>query len=255
MQKTLRATYIIIFLLVLYLPIAILVGNSLNLSVYGVKWEGFTIKWYQKALDNFALMEALKNSLILAFTSALCTSIIATISALSFYMYRYIGRKVIYFSIQVMIVLPDIIVGIGLLFLFTLLQIELGYFTLLIGHIALSLPFTVITVFAGFKGLDKNVIEVAKDLGATDYQIFLKIILPIILPNIMSAYLIAFTLSLDDVLVSYFVSGANYEILPLVIYSLARLGVKPEVNAVCTLMLLFSILLIGLSQALIRKKL
>ena len=254
MNKTLKTTYIIVFLLILYLPIAILVANSFNSSAYGITWEGFSIKWYQKALGNFTLMEALKNSLILAFTSALCTSIIATISAFSFYKYRYIGRKIIYFLVQVTIILPDIVMGIGLLFLFVLLKIELGYFTLLISHIALSLPFATITIFIGFKGLDKNILEAGKDLGASDYQVFSKIIFPIIVPNIISAYLIAFTLSLDDVLVSYFVSGASYEILPLVIYSLARLGIKPEVNALCTLMLLLPIFFIALSQALIKKK-
>ena len=254
MSKTLRLTYVIVFLLVLYFPIVTLVANSFNSSVYSIKWEGFSIRWYQKAIENFALMEALKNSLILAFTSALCTSIIATMSAFSFYKYRYAGRKVIYCLIQTMVVLPDIIIGISLLLLFILLNMELGYFTLLISHISLSLPFAIITISMGFKGLDKNIIEAGKDLGASDYGVFSKIIFPTIFPNIISAYLIAFTLSLDDVLVSYFVSGPNYEILPLVIYSLAKLGIKPEVNALCTFMLLLSILFILLSHSLIRRK-
>ena len=154
-----------------------------------------------------------------------------------------------------MIVLPDIIIGIGLLLLFVLLKVELGYFTLLISHISLSLPFAIIIIFIGFKRLDRNILEAGKDLGASDYEVLSKIIFPIIFPNIVSAYLIAFTLSLDDVLVSHFVSGSNYEILPLVIYSLAKFGIKTEVNALCTFMLLLSILFVGLSQTLMRKKL
>jgi spermidine/putrescine transport system permease protein len=197
----------------------------------------------------------LKNSLILAFTSALSTTIIATIAAFSFYRYLYLGRKVVYFFIQIMIMFPDIILGISLLLLFIILNIELGYFTLLIAHVSLGLPFAIITVYMGFQGLDRNIIEAGKDLGASDYEVFFKIILPIIFPNLISAYLIAFTLSLDDVVISYFVSAPNYEILPLIIYSMAKLGVKPEVNAVCTFMLLLSVVFITISQTLIRKKL
>ena len=149
---------------------------------------------------------------------------------------------------------PDIILGVSLLFLFILFNFELGFYTLLISHIILALPFSIITIFSGFRGLDKNIIEVGRDLGASDYDILRKLIIPIISPNIIAAFLIAFTLSLDDVLVSYFVSGPQYEILPLTIFSLARTGIKPEVNAICTLMLLISIFLILLSQILLRKK-
>ena len=149
---------------------------------------------------------------------------------------------------------PDIILGVSLLLLFILFDFELGFYTLLISHITLALPFATITVFSGFRGLNKNIIEVGRDLGASDYDILKKLIIPIILPNIIAAFLIAFTLSLDDVLVSYFVSGTQYEILPLTIFSLARMGTKPEVNAICTLMLLISIFLISLSQILLRKK-
>ena len=255
MSNTLRLTYIIIFLLTLYFPIAMLVANSFNLSLYSIEWEGFTLNWYKEVIENFGLMIALKNSLILAFTSALSTTIIATIAAFSFYRYLYVGRKVVYFFIQIMIMFPDIILGISLLLLFIILNIELGYFTLLISHISLALPFAVITVYMGFQGLDRNIIEAGKDLGASDYEVFFKIILPIIFPNLISAYLIAFTLSLDDVVISYFVSAPNYEILPLIIYSMAKLGVKPEVNAVCTFMLLLSVVFITISQTLIRKKL
>jgi spermidine/putrescine transport system permease protein len=149
---------------------------------------------------------------------------------------------------------PDIILGISLLLLFILFDFELGFYTLLISHITLALPFATITVFSGFRGLNKNIIEVGRDLGASDYDILKKLIIPIISPNIIAAFLIAFTLSLDDVLVSYFVSGPQYEILPLTIFSLARMGTKPEVNAICTLMLLISVFLIMLSQILLRKK-
>ena len=254
MAKKLKLIYLSIFLLILYFPITTLVVNSFNYSTHSIRWEGFTFKWYIKLFDNFALIEAMKNSLVLGFLSATCASIIAIIASFSFYKYKYLGRKTIYFFIQIMIMFPDIILGVSLLFLFILFNFELGFYTLLISHIVLALPFSIITIFSGFRGLNKNIIEVGRDLGASDYDIFRKLIIPIILPNIIAAFLIAFTLSLDDVLVSYFVSGPQYEILPLTIFSLARMGIKPEVNAICTLMLLISIIFILLSQILLRKK-
>jgi spermidine/putrescine transport system permease protein len=228
--------------------------NSFNDSRISVEWKGFTLKWYFKLFENFAMIESMKNSMLLAFLSAICTCIIATIASFSFYRYKYIGRKIIYFFIQIMIMFPDIILGVSLLFLFVLLNFELGFTTLLISHITLALPFAIITIFAGFKGLDKNTIEVGRDLGASDFNILKRIIIPLILPNILAAFLISLTLSLDDVLVSYFVSGPQFEILPLTIFSYARIGVRLEVNAICTLMLIISIFFIVLSQTLLKGK-
>jgi spermidine/putrescine transport system permease protein len=253
MINALRLTYAVVFLLILYFPIAILVANSFNLSTYSVAWEGFTLKWYYNVIDNFALKDALKNSIILAVTSALCATIIGVITAFGFYRYKYVGRKVMYFFVQMMIMFPDILLGVSLLLLFVMLNIELGYITLLIAHISLVLPFVIITIFIGFKDLDSDIIDAGKDLGASDYEVFYKIILRAIFPNILSAYLIAFTLSLDDVIVSYFVSGPHYEILPLALYSFAKLGFKPEVNALCTFMLVTSVIFILISQTIMRK--
>ena len=252
MIKKIKYIYLVTFIFILYFPISILVMNSFNDSKISVKWGNLTFKWYLKLFDNFAMIESMKNSMLLAFLSATCTSIIATIASFSFYRYRYFGRKIIYFFIQIMIMFPDIILGVSLLFLFVLLNFELGFTTLLISHITLALPFAIITVFAGFKGLDKNIIEVGRDLGASDFDILKRVIIPLILPNILAAFLISFTLSLDDVLVSYFVSGPQFEILPLTIFSYARVGVKPEVNAICTLMLIISVLFILLSQTLLK---
>ena len=252
MIKKIKYIYLVTFIFILYFPISILVMNSFNDSKISVKWEGFTLKWYFKLFNNFTMIESMKNSMLLAFLSAICTSIIATIASFSFYRYRYFGRKIIYFFIQIMIMFPDIILGVSLLFLFVLLNFELGFTTLLISHITLALPFAIITIFAGFKGLDKNIIEVGRDLGASDFGILKRVIIPLLLPNILAAFLISFTLSLDDVLVSYFVSGSQFEILPLTIFSYARIGVKPEVNAICTLMLIISVFFILLSQTLLK---
>ncbi len=254
MLKKLKLIYLSIFLLVLYFPISMLVVNSFNHSAYSIKWEGFTFKWYFQVLNNYALMDAMRNSIVLALITTILASVIATIISFSFYRYKYFGRKISYFFVQIMIMFPDIILGVSLLFLFVLLNIELGFYTLLFAHITLVLPFAIITIFAGLRRLDKNLVEVGRDLGASDYEILKKLIIPIISPNILAASLITFTLSLDDVLVSYFVSGPQYEILPLKIFSLARIGTKPEVNAICSLMLVTSVLLIFLSQIILKQK-
>ena len=253
MLRNLKIIYLTLFIFILYFPISILVINSFNHSIYSVKWEGFTLKWYWKLFENYTLIEATKNSILLASISAIITCIIGTIISFSFYRYEYYGRKVNYFLIQIMTMFPDIILGISLLFVFMLFNIELGFKTLLISHITLALPFAILIIFSGFQKLDQNLIEAGKDLGANDYEILKKLIIPIILPNILAAALITFTLSLDDVLVSYFVSGPQYEILPLKIFSLARIGTKPEVNAICSVILCSSVLLIFLSQIILRK--
>lgn len=253
MLQKLKIIYLSIFIFILYSPISILVINSFNHSIYSVKWEGFTLKWYYKLLKNYTLIEATKNSIFLASISTITTCIIGTIISFSFYRYEYYGRKINYLLIQIMTMFPDIILGISLLFVFMLFNLELGFKTLFISHITLALPFAILIIFSGFQGLDQNLIEAARDLGANDYKILKKLIIPIILPNILAAALITFTLSLDDVLVSYFVSGPEYEILPIKIFALAKIGTKPEVNAICSVILCSSILLIFLSQIILKK--
>ncbi|MFQ3306897.1 MAG: spermidine/putrescine transport system permease protein [Candidatus Midichloriaceae bacterium] len=253
MQKIVRSVYILLFLAVLYFPIITLVANSFNSSLYGVKWEGFTFFWYLKAIKNEALIDAFKNSLILSLASAFCSIGLGGLCAFGFYRYKYLGRKFLYFFVQFMISFPDIILGVSLLLLFILINLKLGFVSLLISHIILCLPFVIIIILSGFRDLDKNIIEAGIDLGASDFMVLRKIILPNIFPNIVSAFLVSVTLSLDDVIISYFVSGPDYQILPLVIYSLARQGIKPEVNAVCSFVLIVSFIFILLSQIIVRR--
>ena len=144
--------------------------------------------------------------------------------------------------------------AIALLILFITLGIELGYISLLIAHITFCLPFVIISVFSRLKGMDMSVTEAARDLGANEWQVFSKIILPMILPAVASGWLLSFTLSIDDVIVSSFVTGPGYEILPLKIYSMVRVGVSPEVNAISTLLFVGSVVLIVISQLLLRKR-
>ena len=240
-MRKLKLIYLTIFLTILYLPIAVLIINSFNNSLYSIRWEGFTLKWYDKLFKNFALIESVQNSLILGFLSSLCSLIIGVIISFGLYKYKYFGSEIIYFLIQMMFVLPDSILGVSLLIFFILIGFQLGFYTLLISHVILSLPFSILIIFSGFKELNKELIEASKDLGASDYEILKKIIIPIIFPNITIAFIISFSLSLDDALVSYFVSGPQYEIFPLIIFSLTRIGIKPEINAACALILFIAV--------------
>ena len=246
--------YVALLLLILYCPILVLMINSFNLSKYSVNWAGFTLDWYKNILQNKALIQASINSIKVSITSATIATIIGGLSAISFLKYNYFGKKFLKSSLYITLVIPDIILGISFLTLFVLLKVKLGFVSLLISHIALSLPFVVITILIRLNNFNINIIEAAKDLGAGDFCIFLKIILPLIFPSILSAWIIAFTLSFDDVIISYFVSGPSYDILPLLIFSMAKIGAKPEVNAVCTIILCFSILFVIISQLLLIKK-
>lgn len=254
MKSAVQKLYVFVFLLILYCPIVVLIINSFNTSKYGTKFAGFTLDWYEKIFENSILIQSSFNSLTIAITSATITIIICAFSAANFLKYSYIGKNLLKSFLYITLIIPDIVLGISFLILFIFLKVKLGFLSLLISHVAFSLPFVVITILTRLSDFNLNLIEAARDLGATDFYIFIKIIIPSILPALLSAWLIAFTLSFDDVIVSYFTSGPSYTTLPLVIFSMAKIGIKPEVNAICTIILFASLILLIASQLIIRKK-
>lgn len=149
---------------------------------------------------------------------------------------------------------PDIVMAISLLALFLVVGFQLGFFTLLIAHITFCLPFVVVTVYSRLNGFDVKMLEAAKDLGASEWVILKQIILPLAKPAVAAGWLLSFTLSLDDVIISSFVTGPTYEILPLKIYSMVKVGISPEVNALATIMLVVSLILVGISQLIAKDK-
>jgi spermidine/putrescine transport system permease protein len=149
---------------------------------------------------------------------------------------------------------PEIIMGIALLVLFVLIKLPLGFWTLLITHVTFSLPFVVITLFTRLVGFNKHIVEASKDLGANEFATFRYIILPMLMPAVLAGWLLSFTISMDDVIGSFFVAGPSFEVLPLRVYSMVRLGVRPEVNALSTIMFVFSLVLVIISQLLLREK-
>lgn len=247
----LHSVFIYIFL---YLPIIVLIIYSFNASKYGATWQGATLDWYKKLFSNNLLLTSTKNSFLIAFSSASIAILIGTISALGLHNYRFKGRKVFSSIVYVLVISPDIIMGISLLILFNFMHIKPGFYTLLLAHITLNLPFIIIIVISRLKTFNKNLIEAARDLGANEWIIFKEIILPLILPSVISGWLLAFTLSLDDVVISFFVTGPNFEVLPLTLLSMARLGVKPEINALCSLLFVITLILIFISHFIFKRK-
>jgi spermidine/putrescine transport system permease protein len=255
MLHWLKSFYLWLVYLFLYLPIGVLVVYSFNASKNPYNWGGFSWQWYEKLWRNEALLSAAGNSLLLAVSAATLSTLIGTLTAIALHRYRFRGKRVLNGMLFVVMMSPDIVLAISLLALFILLGVKLGYLSLLLAHITFCLPFVVITVYSRLSGFNPQILEAARDLGASELRTILTVLVPIIFPALMAGWLLGFTLSLDDVVVSMFVTGPGFEVLPLRIYSMVRLGLKPEVNALATVLLLLSLLaLIGSQYFLLRKK-
>ena len=229
----------------LFLPIIVLIVYSFNSSSMNIIFDKFTFEWYHRLFQNSDLIESFRNTLIVAGVSTIVSTIIGTMSAYGLYKYNFRGKGIINGLIYVPIVIPEIVLGISLLSIYTLMKLELSLFTIILSHIAFSIPFVIVSVRSNLNNDIKVLEESAKDLGASNFTIFRKIVLPTIMPAIISGATLAFTLSLDDVVISYFTAGPGSNTLPLYIYSLIKTGITPDVNALSTLMMLvvFTILI------------
>lgn len=250
----LRSSFLTIIYAYLYIPIIILIVNSFNASRFGNVWQGLTIDWYDMLWNNDSLLQVAGHSLTIAMISASCTTLIGSLAAVALFRYQFRGKSFVGGMLFVVMISPDIVMAISLLLLFMLLGISLGFWSLLFSHITFCLPFVVITVYTRLKDFDVKMLEAARDLGANELTILQKIILPLALPAVISGWLLSFTLSMDDVMVSSFVTGPAYEILPLKIYSMVKIGISPEVNALATILLLFSLALVLFSQWILKIK-
>lgn len=254
MTRLLRGSFMTLIYAWFYIPIVILIVNSFNASRFGINWQGFATRWYHLLLNNDSLLQAAQHSLIMGVLSASCATLIGSLTAVALYRYRFRGKPFVSGMLFVVMMSPDIVMAISLLVLFMLLGISLGFWSLLFSHITFCLPFVVITVYSRLKGFDVRMLEAAKDLGASETTILRKIILPLAMPAVAAGWLLSFTLSMDDVVVSSFVTGPTFEILPLKIYSMVKVGVSPEVNALATILMLLSLLLVAGSQWLLRDR-
>lgn len=253
-MKITRRIYLSIVYAFLYLPILIVVIYSFNNATHSLVWHGFTLDWYRYLLQDQSLLIVAWHSLVIGILAASIGSFIATIAASSLYRHQFFGKKLLHGLVFILIVMPDIVTAIALLMLYSLFHLPLGFWTLLLAHITLVLPFITVIIYSRLVSLNKSIFEAAKDLGASDSIIFKRITLPSLFPAILSGWLIGFTLSLDDVIISYFVTGPSFQILPLKIFSLVKMGVKPEINALCSILLVITLFIVMGSQIILRKK-
>lgn len=250
--------------LFLYAPIVILVIYSFSNSSLSGTWGGFTLDWYTRLFSNERLLDALRNSLRVATASMLISTVLGTLVALGLERFRFRGRTALDAVLYLPIVIPDIIMAIMLLLFFATtlrwagdllgMRLQNSLVTVIISHVAFNISFVAVVVRASLRGFDWRLEEAAADLGADGWRTFWRITFPLILPGILGGALMAFTLSLDDYVITFFTKGSRDSTLTIEVFNRIRRGVSPEINALSTLMLLASVALVALSQILQRRR-
>lgn len=233
--------FIITSYLFLYLPIIVLVLFSFNDAAVSTKWVGFSLRWYRELFASIEILEAFKVSLVVAGSSTMLSLLLGTMFVLSSKWWRSTWPFNIFY---INVFLPDIILAIGVLSIFSFFHIPVGYSSLIAGHTIIGLGFVIPIVRARFMELDPVLTEASLDLGATYAQTFYKIVIPLLMPSLIAAGLLAFTLSLDDFLISFFCSGPTVQTLSVYVYSMVRVGVDPTINAISTFFLVASSLFV-----------
>ena len=231
----------------LYGPILILIIFSFNASRMAFTWRGFTLSWYPVLFRNEAIMAALKNSLIVSGVATVISTIFGTMAALAMERYDFWGKLPFDALLYLPIIIPDIAMAVMLLMFFVLVSFQLSLTTIIIAHIAFNISFVAVVVRARLARFDETLEEAAQDLYADNWQTFRKVTLPLLMPGILGGALLAFTLSLDDFVITFFTAGPGSTTLPLRIYSMVKLGVTPEVNALSSMMLIVSMVLVFVS--------
>ena len=229
----------------LYVPLAIVVLFSFNDSELNASWVGFTTRWYGKLLGNPDMLRAAANSLLIAIASSTIATILGTMAGIALHRWR---PPLLPFLVLTPVAMPEILLGVSLLLFFRqVLDLTLGLFSILAAHVTFSIGFVAIIVRARLAGMDENLFEAARDLGATPWRTFRHVTLPLILPGIAAGFLMSFTLSIDDFVITFFVAGVGVTTLPLQIYSMIKVAVTPEVNAVSTLLMAMTLTLIAVA--------
>jgi spermidine/putrescine transport system permease protein len=234
--------------LFLYAPIAVVVLFSFNTSRRNILFEGFTTEWYGAMVKNTTLLAAFRNTMIVSGTSTAVATVIGTLAAVGMFRYKFRGKSLIDALLYIPVVIPEIVLGIALLSVFSLARVPLGLGSMILAHTTFCIPFVVFTVRARLSGFDRSVEEAAMDLGANRMKVFFGITVPIIRPGIISGAILAFTLSIDDIIISYFTTGPSGTTFPLKIMEQVRSGVKPDVYALSSLIILVTFLVVLASQ-------
>ena len=241
------SAYSLLFYLFIYGPILILIVYSFNGSRFPTRWAGFSLEWYHKLFQNRAMGQALRNSLIVSSSSTAISTVIGTMVSVGIERFQFRGKGPLDAMLFLPIIIPDIAMAIMLVAFFGLIHMSLGFVTIIISHVAFNISFVAIVVRSRMTTIDPTLEEAANDLYANEWQAFWRITFPLLLPGILGGALLAFTLSLDDYVITFFTSGPGSTTLPLRIYGMVKTGITPEVNAISTLMMAASLMLVILS--------
>jgi len=239
----------------LYAPIISLAVFSFNDSKSMAKWNGFSLRWYQELLQNERILDALYYTIFIAVAASVIATIVGTITAIGIHKMRQGKVRGLLLNINYLPVLnPDIVTGVALMSLFVFIRLEFGFTTMLLAHIVFDIPYVILSVLPKLKQLPANIEDAAMDLGATPWYALRKVVLPQIKPGIISGLLIAFTMSIDDFVISFFTTGNGVTNLAIEVYSMTRRGLTPEINALSTLMFAAVLILLLLSNITANKK-
>lgn len=244
MLKLVENFYLVIVLIFLYAPIATMMVLSFNNSKSRTQWGGFTLKWYAEMFEASTVMDALTNTLIIAFASALIAAVIGTAAAIAINSMRRVPKMIVMGITNIPMLNADIVTGISLMLAFIAFGISLGFRTILIAHITFNIPYVILSVMPKLKQTSKSTYEAAMDLGASPVYAFFKVVFPDILPGVLSGFLLAFTMSLDDFIITHFTRGAGINTLSTLIYSEVRRGIRPSMYALSSIIFLAVLVLL-----------
>ena len=247
-MKKLRKAYIGLIMAFLYAPIVLLILYSFNDSKSRAQWGGFTLRWYRELFADEAIMGALGTTLSIGFLAAAISTVLGTVGAIALFQMKRRPRGVMMSIVNLPMLNSEVVTGVSLMLLYAMARIQLGYLTLLLSHIAFCVPYVVLSVLPKLRQLDPHLAEAAQDLGATPVQGFLRVILPDIMPGVFSGFIMALTMSIDDFVVSFFTTGSGVSNLSITIYTMAKRGISPKINALSTIIFVcVFVLLIGIN--------
>lgn len=237
----------------LYIPIAMMIAFSFNEQELGVKWTGFTLKWYRELLAHPDCLKAFRNSMIVSASSTVISVCMGAFAAIGFHRYDFRGKAFLDSFLYVPTIVPAMLLGVSLFSFYDILGIPLSKLTIIIAHVTFCVPITFNTILSSLSGFDRSIEEAARDLGCSDFQTIVKVILPNIVPAMVSSGLLAFTFSFEDVMTSFFVAGPGDQTLSMYIFGQIKTGVKPTLNALSTLVII-AMVAIGVLSQFVEKK-
>jgi spermidine/putrescine transport system permease protein len=245
----------VVILFFFYLPIIILVINSFNASRFGSGWQGFSLRWYVRLFHEPEIWRATRNSLIIAFSATALALVLGTTAAFALYRFAQSRLQRFHYTlIYTPLVVPEILMGISLLMFFVAAQVRLGLSTIFLAHVTFCISFVAMVVLARLQDFDYAIVEAAQDLGAGWWATTRKVLLPLLLPGLIAGGLLAFTLSIDDFVITFFVAGPGSTTLPIRIYSMIKYGSPPLINALSTILLIITFAAVVMSQRISRSK-